>query len=704
MTEEEYDVRVGNEIFTIKARPGLSDEQATAIVMQQLAEERKHEGRRALAVGVGGVLGGLAALPAAGGTAVFSAGTATPVAIGIEAGGVGLGGAAAGQLYDIATGRNKDTLEAWKRTAQDVLGGAVSVPAGAGAVAGLQAVGKMAAPYVAPVVREGSRRLAAVLSRGAKPAVNQVRSNAARQGERVLFEAAEQGRVKTEGATLAQRRAALLREGAGANRTAAAGFERKATKAKSKAVVPEPKIGEFKTLSERGAPVKEAGVAERSKIYENQVAQDKVLRDAADLVVADNEAAGRFITDVPSAKELFGEVSGRLKPDPATSPTATSLPTPEETKVLTAVQSALKDRTVELTPAEARAAVEAGFEVKRVPMGPQGDVPAQADQVRYVRTFKTSFEALDNLRRRLGESFNGVPTGFEGIPNHLARDMYSKVSRVLDDYVGSARAEVQANWKNGLQALEPYDNTRTGKALTATQGETGVAAVSPAEVPGRIISQGREGVQQLGTLVGDQVKKQFLRDEVQAALTKADGTPMDYDDAVKAVGPKSKLGDAIKADPEVDAAVRQHLQRLNDAKIAGVRAEGFAGFGQARVKKAEALEREAATTDTEAARLTKEAEKAKSEADSWSARLIELDRADPTEAIGSAKTIMREMRQSGRIDDAQYEKALSEIEKAAAAVAKGERRKNLITGALRTAGISAGAAALGASILDKDNK
>lgn len=691
MTEEEYDVRVGNEIFTIKARPGLSDEQATAIVMQQLAEERKHEGRRALAVGVGGVLGGLAALPAAGGTAVFSGGTATPVSIGIEAGGVGLGGAAAGQLYDIATGRNKDTLEAWKRTAQDVLGGAVSVPAGAGAVAGLQAVGKMAAPYAAPVIREGSKRLAAALSRGAKPAVDQVRSNAARQGERVLFEAAEQGRVKTEGATLAQRRAALLREGAGANRTAAAGFERKATKAKSKAVVPEPKIGEFKTLSERGAPVKEAGVAERSKIYENQVAQDKVLRDAADLVVADNEAAGKFITDVPSAKELMGEVSGRLSPDPVKSPTATSLPSPEEAKVLNAVQTAMRDRRVVLSDEEARAAIDAGIELQKV-----GD--------QYVRTFKTSFEALDNLRRRLGESFNGVPTGFEGIPTHLARDMYSKVSRVLDDYVGSARAEVQANWKNGLQALEPYDNTRTGKALTATQGETGVAAVSPAEVPGRIISQGREGVQQLGTLVGDQVKKQFLRDEVQAALTKADGTPMDYDDAVKAVGPKSKLGDAIKADPEVDAAVRQHLQRLNDAKIAGVRAEGFAGFGQARVKKAEALEREAATTDTEAARLTNEAEKAKSEADSWSARLIELDRADPKEAIGSAKTIMREMRQSGRIDDAQYEKALSEIEKAAAAVAKGERRKNLITGALRTAGISAGVTALGASLLDKDNK
>lgn len=691
MKQQEYDVHIGNEIFTITSQPGLSDEQATAIVMQQLAEERKHKGRRALAVGAGQILGGLVALPAAGGTAVFSGGTATPVSLGIEAGGVALGGAATGQLYDIATGRNKDTLEAWKRTAQDVFEGAVSVPVGAVAGAGLQAVGKAAAPYVGPVIREGSRRLAAALSRGARPAVNQVRSSAARQGEKVLFEAAEQGRIRTGEATIAQRRAEMLREQAARSREAAAGFERRAAKAKSKAVVPEPKIGEFKTLSERGAPVKETGVAQRNKIYENQVAQDKILRGAADQVVADNEAAGRFITDIPSAKELMGEVSGRLSPDPVKSPTATSLPSPEESKVLSAVQTAMRDRRVVLSDEEAAAASRAGIPLEKV-------------NGQYIRTFKTSFEALDNLRRRLGESFNGVPTGFEGIPAHLARDMYGKVSRVLDDYVGAARAEVQANWKNGLQALEPYDNTRVGKTLTATQGETGVASVSPAEVPGRLIAQGREGIKQLRAMVGDDAAKKFLQDEVQTALTKADGTPMTYDEAIKAVGPKSKLGDAIKADPEVDRAVQQHLQRLNDAKIAGVRAEGFTGFGQARVKKAERLESESASVEGEAAKLTKEAEKAQKEANRWSARLIELDRADPKEAISSAKTIMREMRQSGRIDDAQYEKALAEIDKAAAAVARGERRKNIITGALKTAGVSAAGATLATSLLDKDNK
>ena len=691
MKEEEYDVRVGDEIYTIKAQPGLSDEQATAIVTRQLAEESKHKNRRALAVGAGNILGGLVALPAAGGTAALSGGLATPLAIGIEAGGVALGGATGGQIYDMATGRNRDQLQNLKNTAQDIVGGAASVPAGMGAVAGIQALGKVAAPYVGPVVREGSRRLADALSRGSKPAVNQVRTNAARQGEQVLFEAAEQGRVKTGEATIAQRRAEMLREGAGANRTAAAGFERKTTKAKSKAVVPEPKIGGFKTLSERGAPVKEAGVAERNVIYENQVAQDKVLRDAANLVVADNEAAGRLITDVPSAKELFGEVSARLSPDPVTSPTATSLPSPEEAKVLNAVQTAMRDRRVVLSDAEAAAASRAGIPIEKV-----GD--------QYIRTFKTSFEALDNLRRRFGDSFRSQPEGFEGIPTHLARDMYGKLSKVLDDYVGTARADVQANWAKGLKDIEKYDNTRIGKTLTATQGETGVASVSPAEVPGRLIAQGREGIRQLREMVGDDAAKRFLKDEVQTALTKADGTPMDYDEAIKVVGPKSKLGDALKDDLEIDATVQQHLQRLNDAKIAGVRAENFAGFGKARVKKAETLEREAATTDTEAARLTKEAEKAKSEADSWSTRLIELDRADPKEAISSAKTIMREMRNSGRIDDAQYQKALSEIENAAAAIAKGEGRKNFITNALKTAGISAGVTALGASLLDKDNK
>jgi hypothetical protein len=314
----------------------------------------------------------------------------------------------------------------------------------------------------------------------------------------------------------------------------------------------------------------------------------------------------------------------------------------------------MRDRTVELTPAEARAAVEAGFEVKRVPVGPQGDVPAQADQVKYVRTFKTSFEALDNLRRRLGESFNGVPSGFEGIPTHLARDMYGKVSRVLDDYVGTARADVQANWKAGLQALEPYDNTRLGKALSGVQGETSAPNTFAANVPGKIIAGGREAVEQVGALAGPQAQKQFLRDEIQAAMVGPDGAPLDYDAVIKKLGQNTKYEDALNADPELKVAVQQHLQRLNDAKIAGTRAEAFTGFGKARTKAAETAETGEAAALGEAAK----AEKIGLEA---VADFEQLKVAKPEQVLNKADAVAKKLLLQGKMTQEEYGKFLNEI-------------------------------------------
>jgi hypothetical protein len=423
---------------------------------------------------------------------------------------------------------------------------------------------------------------------------------------------------------------------------AASGFERKATKAQAKAALPAPRVGEVKTLSERGAPVRDATVAARSKIYENQVSQDKVLREAADLVVADNEAAGKFISDLPSAKTLLGEVTQRITPNPGTSATATALPTPEEGRILNAVQTAIKDRRVLISEAEARAASEID----------PGSVSKVGDK--YVRTFKTTFEALDNLRRRLGESFNGVPTGFEGVPNHLARDMYGRVSQVLDDYVGAARGEVQANWKAGLQALEPYDNTRLGKALSGVQGETSVPNTFAANVPGKVMAGGREAVEQVGALAGPQAQKQFLRDEVQAAMVGPDGAPLDYDAVIAKLGQNTKFEDALAADPELKVAVQQHLQRLNDAKLAGTRAEAFTGFGKARTKAAE-------TAAKGEAAAIKEADKAQKIGLEAVADFEGLKVAEPQEVLTKAGSVAKKLLVNGKITQDEYAKFLSDI-------------------------------------------
>lgn len=635
MADKEYVFDYGGKRYKVRGPAGAT--QAELLEAAGVQEQGWFDKNgRTLMTTTGAGLGMIAVAPAAVGGTILSGGLATPGAIALEMGGAAGGGAIGSQAFDAiqtlrGRGRQGETvISKAKQVASDVGMNALGALGGRAIGNALEIGGRAAAPYVAPRVRAALDYLTAKGARGVKS----LRGGTAASLER---ETAEAAAARAE----ALRRAEALKASAKADTARAAGFERKAAKATVKAQPPAPNVGQIKTLSERGAPVRDAAVAERGKIYENQVAQDKVLRDAAKLVVADNEAAGRFITDVPSAKELFGEVSGRLSPDPVKSPTATSLPSPEEAKVLNAVQTAMRDRRVVLSDAEARAAADAGIKLEKV-----GD--------QYVRTFKTSFEALDNLRRRLGESFNGVPTGFEGIPTHLARDMYGKVSRVLDEYVGAARGEVQANWAKGLKDIEKYDNTRIGKALTATQGETGIPAAAAAEIPGRIVAQGREGVEQVGALAGPETQKQFLRDQVQVALSKADGTPLPYDEAIAKVGPDTKLGDSLTADPELSRAVKQHLDRLRDAKLSGVQAEKFEGFGKARAKSAEQSSKQ------ETAAL-KEADKIERVGLEAAADLEQIKVAKPQKVLSKADSVARKLLVQGKITQEQYATVMAEI-------------------------------------------
>ena len=674
MADKQYTFEYGGKRYKVQGPPGAT--QAELLEAAGIREQDWFDKNgRTLMTGGGALLGALAVSPIAVGGTVATAGAATPLAVGLEMGAAGLGGGIGSQGYDViqtlrGRGRMGETpVSKLKQVAGDVGVNALAVPGGRVVGELLERGAKAAAPYVAPK----AKALADALLAKSGPGVKAARARTAAMLER------ETGEAAAARAT-AQERAAALRAKSEADTLAASGFERKATKAQAKAALPAPRVGEVKTLSERGAPVRDATVAARSKIYENQVSQDKVLREAADLVVADNEAAGKFISDLPSAKTLLSEVTQRITPNPGTSATATALPTPEEGRILSAVQTAIKDRRVLISEAEARAASEID----------PGSVSKVGDK--YVRTFKTNFEALDNLRRRLGESFNGVPTGFEGVPNHLARDMYGKVSRVLDDYVGTARAEVQANWKSGLQALEPYDNTRLGKALSGVQGETSVPNTFAANVPGTVISGGREAVEQVGALGGAQTQKQFLSDEVQAALVGPDGAPLDYDAAIKKLGQNTKLGDTLNADPELKVAVQQHLQRLSDAKLAGTRAEAFTGFGKARTKAAET----AAKGETAA---IKEADKAQKIGLEAVADFEGLKVAKPKEVLTKAGSVAKKLLVNGKITQDEYAKFLSDIAETEKTMGVEKARNAALmwgAGVLGTvAGVRFGAEALG---------
>jgi hypothetical protein len=133
-----------------------------------------------------------------------------------------------------------------------------------------------------------------------------------------------------------------------------------------------------------------------------------------------------------------------------------------------------------------------------------------------------------------------------------------------------------------------------------------------------------------------------------------DGAPLDYDAVIAKLGQNTKFEDALAADPELKVAVQQHLQRLNDAKLAGTRAEAFTGFGKARTKAAE-------TAAKGEAAAIKEADKAQKIGLEAVADFEGLKVAEPQEVLTKAGSVAKKLLVNGKITQDEYAKFLSDI-------------------------------------------
>lgn len=70
--------------------------------------------------------------------------------------------------------------------------------------------------------------------------------------------------------------------------------------------------------------------------------------------------------------------------------------------------------------------------VKTIPGRPavldkEGKIISEAIPETYERTFKSTWEAIDNLRRQFGEAFNGDMRGYAGVSEKLLRDKYDQL-------------------------------------------------------------------------------------------------------------------------------------------------------------------------------------------------------------------------------------------------------------------------------------
>ena len=252
-------------------------------------------------------------------------------------------------------------------------------------------------------------------------------------------------------------------------------------------------VGEDKELTDIFEPVQAKSIERQQKFIDDRNALDKDLRKAQQDIVKANESKGVTLDAMPSYKS----VDQLTKPfDVATSPTIVKNTDPGVLSFYKRIRDSVLNKTYELSPSQAQIAKNLGYKVQEMP-GMEGAEP------RYFRTFNSSFEALDDARRFVGEVFKNPTAGYEAVKGIKEQNMYELLSKLQQEYVGAAEQKaLQSNWANASKNLEQFE-TKSGRALTEIEEGTSHTTKAPAELATRFFKD-RTGVQQLIDLTGDE--------------------------------------------------------------------------------------------------------------------------------------------------------------------------------------------------------
>ena len=389
---------------------------------------------RDIAVGAGGVIGGMVGLPAAGLAAIPTLGLG---GIATEAAGMGLGAGMGGQAYDLAQRLmgHKETLTPGQRVGQalgDVTSNAAMAPAGRMIGAAVPVVAKAAAPYARNII-EAIPGSSAKATRLAKGLIESAKGTATQRA------AAAGTSAKTNQAIAEQARAKAAEFGAVENPSINS-------------------VGQVRDPAEIGGPLQQTATNEERNLIAQRANADKILRNTRDQIVSENEAKGLNITNTPTYKTALNTLAG-WKTAPGKAPEL------GVQKVYEGILERISPQRIELNPQEAKTAVSQGVKVIQ-------------DGGKIYREFKPTFQNVDSARRFLGDVFSGKVEGYGAISSLEKQKLYGVLKNIEEEYVGAAQPRLQANWRQKTGELVDFD-TKIGKKLTGTQPGTDIPSQTP---------------------------------------------------------------------------------------------------------------------------------------------------------------------------------------------------------------------------------
>ena len=457
------------------------------------------------------------------------------------------------------------------------------------------------------------------------------------------------------------------------NQQITAKAEAEATRASAEAAIAE--AGKTKpfapgasvTAGEQGGILRQAVTTKRAETLKPFEDIDAKLRPQVEADRAAREAAGESVADIKEGKDLLKASKNSMSPSPATRPTVSSIPRSDTGgRMHEMIIDALENNTVKLSKAEADIAKAAGYDVKEIPTALENGLPGETI---YLRTFKTSSEALDNLGRYFGEQAfgKGEASGFPAVSKKLIGDKYFEIQNALNKFTPS-RIPLQANYEAKLAADAPFRGTAVGKGSLETVKKTDIPKVTEEALATRAFTS-RQGYADAKVQAGPETAKTLLVERLKNEFRdSATGGQKSFDAVQKILDAnQGRIRGIIKDEPEVEKLVNNHLQQLKDAELNAIDAKEMIGL---KATKFDTLSENLGIQSKTIREQITSAEKAAEESIKAKENALKLQRifgteisalksVDENKIIGEVKRLTESMRKENDIDIATHEKIIA---------------------------------------------
>ena len=221
------------------------------------------------------------------------------------------------------------------------------------------------------------------------------------------------------------------------------------------------------------------------------------------------------------------------------------------------------------------------------------------------KTYPSSFEALDAVRRKLGDvAFGKEVAGYEGLTRKVAEDYYIMLSNIQSKYAGEAQDVLQRDYEIASRLIDKFKTKAGAKATAMDRIDATKFAADDKALPSTFFNS-RQSVADAIELVGDAalVERQAA-DFVAGKLNGKDAS------AARTWITSKQNSDFLSALPNVRRSAEAYITNLERAEARAV--------GATKVEKRLGAEQTQAATEAqkapelgaqEAGKVTKEAQK-----------------------------------------------------------------------------------------------